>query len=132
MIECQRCTDGRFICENHPDRPFLEIVTVTAVVLGSPAPPVANHVNAPEIPEDYAEERGIPRGQIFWADSKTVAMKQVASSHAQRAAAEPIVATLAASLTTPGRCQILTGCNGTGARNYTRGNAALRAFADCW
>jgi hypothetical protein len=31
----QRCTADRFIFENHPDWPFLEIVTVTAVVLGS-------------------------------------------------------------------------------------------------
>lgn len=100
---------------------------MTAVVLGSPAP-VAYDVNAPEIPEDCAEEV-IPRRQIFSAELSTVAMKQVDSSHAKRAAAEPIVATLAASLTTPVRCHILTGCNDTGAR-ITLGS--MRRFADCW
>ena len=70
MEWCARCDNGRFLCENHPDRPFFGGRACDCGGAGDPCPACnPSEVTTPEMPEDFREdlnilERPFPRGKI--------------------------------------------------------------------
>jgi hypothetical protein len=78
MEWCARCDNGRFVCENHPDRPFFGGRACDCGGAGDPCPACnPSEVTTPEMPEDFREdlniqERPFPRRKIvggpsFWS-----------------------------------------------------------------
>ena len=63
MADCKLCDDGRFVCENHPDRPFFGERACDCGGAGEPCPACnPSEVTVPEMPDDFMEDRPIARG----------------------------------------------------------------------
>lgn len=59
MIECTLCDDSRFVCENHPDRPFFGDRACTCGGGGMACPECnVSEVTVPEMPEGFQEDAG--------------------------------------------------------------------------
>jgi hypothetical protein len=111
MSECNRCDDGRFVCENHPDRPFFGERACTCDGAGEPCPDCnASEVTAPEMPDDFAEDRPVPRGVYIGKRLGGPPMNEADnSSDAKPAVVGSIVGILEASSTTRDHYRTLTG-----------------------
>ena len=65
MADCSRCDDYRWVCENHPDRPWEGPRACNCGGAGAPCPACnASEVTMPGMPEDFVEDRIIPRGKF--------------------------------------------------------------------
>jgi hypothetical protein len=59
MIECQLCDDGRFVCENHPDKPFFGDRACDCGGGGMACPECnVSEVTVPEMPDGFREDPG--------------------------------------------------------------------------
>src|SRR6188472_3993592 len=64
MADCPRCDDYRWVCENHPDKPWEGPRACDCGGAGAPCPACnASEVTMPEMPDDFFEDRIIPRGK---------------------------------------------------------------------
>lgn len=79
MIECPRCDDGRFVCENHPDKPYFGDRACSCGGAGMACPACnVSEVTAPEMPEVFKED--LAAGDFIkcpecggWVDSRDLA-----------------------------------------------------------
>jgi hypothetical protein len=56
---CALCDDGRFVCENHPKRPFFGQRACSCGGAGMACPECnASEVTVPEMPDDFREDAG--------------------------------------------------------------------------
>jgi len=63
MADCPRCDDCRWVCENHPERPWEGSRACDCGGAGAPCPACnASEGTVPEMPDDFVEDRTIERG----------------------------------------------------------------------
>jgi hypothetical protein len=67
MADCPICDDYRWVCENHPERPWEGPRACDCGGAGAPCPACnPSEVTMPEMPDDFVEDRGaIPRGKFI-------------------------------------------------------------------
>ena len=66
MADCSRCDDYRWVCENHPERPWEGPRACACGGAGAPCPACnASEVTMPEMPDDFVEDRTIQRGKFI-------------------------------------------------------------------
>ena len=66
MADCSRCDDYRWVCENHPKRPWEGPRACACGGAGAPCPACnVSEVTVPEMPDDFVEDRTIQRGKFI-------------------------------------------------------------------